>query len=393
MRSRRIGLGTSFVAICLAGGLCPDLQRSDFTSIARAIDDVAPVRDDDYPAANDWIEVDLAEKTKILELFVAEMPANYDKIETWTGSYTQHFEDGFGPLAVIHSTFDSICVFAVDVKANACFLAVEKGKQSYQNVVTHEAVKDHPSRILCERCLLTPEHYVWFMPDETMSGLAAIYDHKLPPKHVAYVDLPKQSQLSLLGDFVDPRLFFHPTGNIKAWGEYEAAYLPAFQGKHGEDVKARLDQMLSVSRATKNGELFYRARWQNRKGRRIKEYIHAASVGFNLIGVVSGPEDAPTHHYRWQYKEIDGIYVPSKVVLEYDNLQQIRTLTLRECILNQPLPPSQFAYSALGLGEEDLILNNIEKVAYLFKSGKPVRLSAYGDPPATVKPDGSQPAR
>jgi hypothetical protein len=61
-------------------------------------------------------------------------------------------------------------------------------------------------------------------------------------------------------------------------------------------------------------------------------------------------------------------------------------------VLNQPIPPAQFSFSALGLGDGDLIMNNIEKVAYQFTSGKPIRFSAYGEPPAAAKPDSLQSA-
>jgi len=400
MRSKRIAFGTYFVAISLASGLLLDLPPHGFMSIARAIDDIeAPV--DDSPSDDEWIEVDLAEKIRILETLVSQMSANYDKIETWSGSYLQHFETGYGPemrgkpgvpsSTNVHATFDSICRFAVDVKSNRCYLSVEEGKQSYENLNTHQPIKDHPSRILSERCILTPEHFVEFRPDQTLSNLINLREHKLPPKRVAFVRPPEESQLSLSGDFVDPRLLFHLATNRKAWQEYDS-FLAAFRGKHGDAVRDRLDKKLAVSTATKNGEDWYRARWQDPNVGRFKERIHRSSVGFNMVKQVSGPEKSPSHILQWQYKLIDDIYVPSQVIVQHDNLQALRTLELRECELNQPIPASQFSYSALGLGEDDLIMNNIEKIAYLFKSGEPVKLSAYGEPPAADKPASLQPA-
>jgi len=52
---------------------------------------------------------------------------------------------------------------------------------------------------------------------------------------------------------------------------------------------------------------------------------------------------------------------------------------LKDCALNQPLNPGQFDYRGLDLKDGDLILNQMERVAYIIKNGEKVKLANFGD--------------
>jgi Tol biopolymer transport system component len=63
---------------------------------------------------------------------------------------------------------------------------------------------------------------------------------------------------------------------------------------------------------------------------------------------------------------------------------------LKECALNRPLGPHQFDERGLGLNDGDLVLNHLERVAYIIRGGEPVKLANFGDRsvlrPAPAKP-------
>ena len=47
--------------------------------------------------------------------------------------------------------------------------------------------------------------------------------------------------------------------------------------------------------------------------------------------------------------------------------------------VNQPLGPHQFDERGLGLSDDDLVLNHLERVAYIIKGGEPVKLANFGE--------------
>jgi hypothetical protein len=383
-----------FVAFALSTGL----SQSGSSSLVCAADDGAVGHSDEIPSSGDWKAVGTAEKADVLQLLVLHMAGNYDKIRTWSGSYTQHFDAEYGPEMLakakakknvqekMQAVFESVCTFDIDFASNECRLAVEEGKQRYYDPKSNRPIESPLARVLVERCIVTPEHYIRFEPDEHYRDLIPLIKHNLPPKRAAFRGAPRESQLSLFSDFVDPRFFFCIAGRVKIWEEYTGSFIPAFQGKLGSETKDAFNRMLDISKAVRGGEVWYRVKFQSpEKGYRIKEYTHASSAGFNVIGAVTWQGDSPSHLYSWRYKQIDGIYVPSKVTLQYHNLQKKRVLELRDCVLNKPIPSSQFSYLALGLCDDDLIMDNIEKVAYKFKSGERMRLAGYGEPPVRAE--------
>src|SRR5262249_45452491 len=56
-----------------------------------------------------------------------------------------------------------------------------------------------------------------------------------------------------------------------------------------------------------------------------------------------------------------------------------QTTRLTECALNQPLGPHQFDERGLGMSDGDLVLNHLERVAYIIKGGAPVKLANFGE--------------
>ena len=81
---------------------------------------------------------------------------------------------------------------------------------------------------------------------------------------------------------------------------------------------------------------------------------------------------------------IDGVYVPSTIKESAyrapgGGLSKEQVTKLKECALNRPLGAHQFDERGLGLSDGDLVLNHLERVAYIIKGGEPVKLANFGD--------------
>jgi hypothetical protein len=47
--------------------------------------------------------------------------------------------------------------------------------------------------------------------------------------------------------------------------------------------------------------------------------------------------------------------------------------------MNGAIPPGQFSYQGLGLKDGDVVMDNIEEVAYIMKDGEPRKFANFGE--------------
>jgi hypothetical protein len=357
---------------------------------------------DGLPPSGAWEEITLPEKLEVLEMLVAHMSGNYQKIHTWSGSYSEHSERVIsarmtgGSTAVpaiesdLRAEFDCVCLFSIDLSADACLLTVKEGKESYFEAETNTPATVSLKRPLEERCVLTSEHFLKLRPAGRYRGFVALEGFDLPSKRAVFREPASNARLSLFSNFLDPRLIFCVTRNIKAWEEFENGYIPCLRGDLGDERRNLFDKKLLLSKAVQDGDVWYRATQRQPNGTPIKEQVYASHAGFNRTSLRVWKGGSISHRYTYRYQVIDGVYVPSHVDLEYDGLTNRREWKLRDCVLNKPIAPSQFTYEALGIEDGDLIMDNIEQVAYEYKSGEPEKLANYGEGPPKEPADAEQ---
>ncbi len=115
--------------------------------------------------------------------------------------------------------------------------------------------------------------------------------------------------------------------------------------------------------------------------------LWSPQAGYNPASMITTrdkPDGKIESKIEWQWKMIDGIYVPSTIKESAyrapgGGLSKEQQTTLKECALNRPLGPHQFDEQGLGLSDGDLVLNHLERVAYIIKEGKPVKLANFGE--------------
>jgi hypothetical protein len=346
------------------------------------------------------------EKIEILELLVAEMSSNYGKIQTWKGAYTEHSEgmldskyvesrlQHLAPDSSVRTVCDAVCTFLIDCSENTCHLRVQDCREEYFLDESNEPADIGLRRATDERCVVTPEQFIVFKPEMRFGNFSSLREHDLPAKRASFRRPPKDAQLSYYSNFVDPRVFFHISGSVKLWDEYEISYLPIYRGEYGDERANEFDARLSVFKAARDETTWIRCVFNRAvKGLPpLKEYVYSSDAGFNVVRFTEWRDGKPLMLYSWQFQRMDpdAIYVPSMVDIQYAALTKRRVLTLQNCVLNEPIDPDLFTEAALELDDGDLLMDEVARVAYEWKDGEPEKLADYGEGPPKDPADAGQ---
>ncbi len=358
----------------------------------------------------EWKEIQsLNEKIELLELIVSEMSANYDRIRTWQGAYAELSEQQLSPKELpsvdanlpsgssIQKRRRAICSFEIDCSANVAHLRIKDSTVEYYSGESDVPLDVKSNKAKEDRCILTPEKYVRFTPEYEFGNFGSLRAHDLPSKRASFRRPPGDADLSYYSEFVDPRVFFRISGDVKLWDEYEISYLPIFRGEYGEERQKLFDGRLSIARATRDGTTWIRSVFHQllEGAPPLKEYIYSSDAGFNVVRFTEWKGGDPFLLYSWTFQRIepDGIYVPSVVDVQYSGLTKHRVFTLQKCILNEPIDPARFTEAALELEDGDLLMDDVESIAYEWKDGKAEKLADYGEPPPVDPSETDSPSR
>ncbi len=202
------------------------------------------------------------------------------------------------------------------------------------------------------------------------------------------------------GGALDPRDLFKFDPVSFFWTGLEL-YARALWGELGADQKKVAEERLKIGQADGPGGRWYRQQmsFTNPAGPMLwVTTLWDPQAGYNPVSMVMAhdkPDGKLETRIEWRWKVIDGIYVPSTIKESIyrasgGGLSKEQETKLKECVLNRPLRPHQFDEQGLGLADGDLVLNHLERVAYIIKGGAPVKLANFGERsvlhPAAVKP-------
>lgn len=127
----------------------------------------------------------------------------------------------------------------------------------------------------------------------------------------------------------------------------------------------------------------------------MKECIHDSAAGFHLTRMTewnsrTSPDDRPRLLYRWRYQQQDGIHVPATVELQYDDLKHARRFDLESCEFNVDVADAMFTVAALRLDDNQLFMDDVNRIAYVMQEGELVKLTDYA---SIVEPTPAQDVR
>ncbi len=351
-----------------------------------------------------WTDVAPAERLRVIEQLAAQSKGNYEKIHTWRGVYScvlrDYLDDRFvaqnlapepkpqGKAEPLMQEFDSVLTFAVDIGKDSIYRDIETSRMRFLKLGTDEEVKVPNVGPADHRSIVTPEYYLVFLPKERATS-AFLPDHpESQMKRRAERFSAREAQMRD-GGAADPRAFFKFDPGNSFWRGLEL-YARAFRGELGAEQKNIVEQRLKLGQTDGPGGRWYRQQmgFNNPRGPMLWiTTLWSPQAGYNPVSMVTAldkPEGKLESRIEWQWKVIDGIYVPSTIKesayrAPVGGLSKEQETRLKECALNRPLGPHQFDERGLGLNDGDLVLNHLERVAYIIKGGEPVKLANFGD--------------
>ncbi|WP_406699717.1 sigma-70 family RNA polymerase sigma factor [Singulisphaera sp. Ch08] len=366
-----------------------------------------------------WTEIAPTERLQIIEQLATQSKGNYEKIKTWQGTYSyvlrQRLNERFvtellagaqrlaqkppppAKAEALMQEFDSVLTFAIDLGSDAIYRDLATKRMRFLRIGTDEEVKIPNVGTSDHRSIVTPKSYFVFPPKERATS-AFLPDHPEAQMKRRAEHFPVQEARSREAGVPDPRAFFKFDAGNSFWTLQEL-YARAFRGELGAEQKKGVEQRLNVGQADGPGGRWYRQQMglgdQNGAMLWITT-LWSPQAGYNPVSMVVAldqPDGKLQSRIEWTWKLLDGIYVPATIkelVYESGGLSKDQQTTLKECALNRPLAPHQFDERGLGLSDGDLVLNHLERVAYIIKGGEPVKLANFGEPsvlrPARAKP-------
>jgi len=370
---------------------------------------VADYEKEIMPEGVDWKEVGPDARAATLEFLAAQTKGNFEKIRTlkcsaqvhmmqWLSSdhIKSNYADRFPKkdYSDMYQTFDYTINVVIDQGQNAVFRDKVTSKMAFKRANgMGDLVKITGVEPNDNRSVVTNKSFIYFNPNRVTPSF-----HMLPPrpeaqnKRAAYCVPVAESQNQENGDLMDPRAYFGFDERTKFWGGPTLiAQALKGQGDAKKEVEARLD--LGQGRNAAGEWFLVRFRFPTNTSdgtTLIATSVWSSHYGFNPTGYVAyklkdgvSQRDARID-FRWE--KIQGVFMPA-VVKEIlftrlgGKLSYERQVKFSDYNLNSTLDPNQFGYSALGLRDGDLILNNIENVAYTYddRTKGPLKLAAYGD--------------
>jgi RNA polymerase sigma factor (sigma-70 family) len=406
-----------------AGRLQPNLDQIRAELGAQGADAAGkgePGTESSPPPQNlSWNDTTPAERQRVVQQLAAQSKTNYEKIMTWKGAYSyvlrQYLDSPFvaqalnvdlpnpnqtkkvsGPLM---QDFESVLTFALDVNAEAIYRDSTTSRMRFLKIGTNEEVTIPNVTADEHRSIVTPELYIQFRPkDRTTSSF--LPDHpEARMKRRAERFAAREAQMRE-GGSLDPRAFFKFDPVNSFWAYLERCQ-QAFREYLENEPKPGDEPRLKIERADGPGGRWYRAQMGFTAPGALMLWVStlwSPQAGYNPASMITTrdkPDGKIESKIEWQWKVIDGIYVPS-TIKEWvyrtpgGGLSKEQHTTLKECVLNGPLGPHQFDEQGLGLNDGDLVLNHLERVAYIVKDGKAVKLANFGERsilhPALAKP-------
>jgi RNA polymerase sigma factor (sigma-70 family) len=353
-----------------------------------------------------WIDVPLPERLQIVEQLAAQSRGNFARIATWQGSYSyllrQYLDEQFvaqlragaangvpkGTRQPLIQEFDSVLKFAIDAGSDSIYRDIETSRMRFLGVGTDEEVKIANVGAPDHRSIVTPTVYLFFHPKERATS-SFLPNHPQAQRKRRAERFPVREAAMREGGTPDPREFFKFDPGNSFWTGLEL-YARAFRGELGADQKNVVEQHLKIGKAEGPGGRWYRDQmgFTNPGGPTLWiTTFWSPQAGYNPVSMLRShdtPDGKPESKIEWQWKQIEGIYIPSTIKESAYRaaggaLSKEQTTRLKECALNRPLSPHQFDERGLGLVDGDLVLNHLERVAYIFKGGQPVKLANFGE--------------
>jgi hypothetical protein len=354
-----------------------------------------------------WAEVGSEEIVPSLEFLSAQTKSNFERITTWESIWDVHNEVYLSPAYVkahyagrqttpsttglIQAT-DKRMKCIIDVHRRNVFRDSDTTAFRHLTTDTREPVDVPQVTPVDERSVVTPSDFVYFNSKYPPSTHSVLPDHPdAQNKRAAHRLSAQQAMERDPGGLMDPQMFYRCSSLQMCWDE-ATMLANALRGGLGPEQQKLARDGLRVDKAMHEGQTWFRVRVvisaSGKIPARLFTSIWSPRTGFYPVSLTlstgAKPGGEVTEEAEWEWKQVDGIYVPerfSKTVrtAELNGLETYkRVVRLKECVLNRPLSPDAFTFAALGLGKGDLLIDEIEQAVFIIASdGKLQKLAAF----------------
>jgi hypothetical protein len=273
------------------------------------------------------------------------------------------------------------------VESDSLYTAFETREKHFRDLETLEML-DLPETEFFQRSVVTPEGYLSFEPRVTYGPFKDIPPVGPSNGPAAFRDPVSKAANQTWAVVVDPRALFGTAEDQKFWDALQIlADLLSPGGTTEENQEAVAAAVTLRTGETENAVHYHLElawKWKGQDQGKMEWFLND-QAGFNVTEVYTrDPSDQMLTHTSLDYQLKDGIFVPRFVhyAITTEDRKRFRfqrILQLKECVLNEPIDPSQFTYTGLGLRDGDRILDRIEGACYVMEDGVPVKLAEFGE--------------
>ena len=301
--------------------------------------------------------------------------------EVMSGDYL--FGEGLSSVSEHIQLYDFLLRFCVEKKRNRSFYA----KQVLRQIFTASGKDVTPNNVVImdENTIIADGDYVYTKTSPgIVSAVAELPDFpNLTNKRVAWCESVEGTKTRTLVDFIDPFEYF----DTSKWASLDSI-LDILVGKYGEDKKIDLSESISLFQTTdKSGKKWFRYLQRIILSRdplecsELNVFWNEESGFHPVCRVYASSSSTVINLLQLQWKLTDGLYYPveSLAVVYRDDgtLSYRRKMKTSDLVINEPTKEKQFAYSALGLGDGDVLVDRIKQQVFTIKNDKPVFLAKF----------------
>jgi hypothetical protein len=374
------------------------------TALAKETTNEALSNEKSPETALKWTEVEKSKTAEILQMLADKTRVNYEKIQTWEGTYLVHSKEylakenvasAFGEnfknkndIASLIRNMQCSMPFVIDIASESIYRSKEDSVFKWKVASSGKQIKIPNTSPVQDRSIVTPEHYLSFDPKIVWPGFSEIInDPEAQNKRTAFRDSPVETSRQHYGDLMDPRNFFgFGNSSQKSW-DIPQTDLQALKGEYGEEAKKLANETITIFQSNGPGGVWYRLFTLLDNSRTHLNIVWSPEAGYNTVsydvinkGVV---DEKPRSKISWRWKKIDGVYIPvwmKEFLYRRDTGEMTlsREVELKDCRVNKPIDPAQFTYAGLGMKDGELVKDKINKAFYTIKDGKPVKLGNFG---------------
>jgi hypothetical protein len=339
-----------------------------------------------------WQPVTNDEKIKILQMLVKTSESTLQKINTINGMYKVEYEQtvvketmsemkflNHLPTSDIIQKYDFSLRFFSDIKREKTFYSKQIIQQIFET--NGETIEQESLVLFDVNSICSKNDYLYSISsDKATPNVTELLDFpEIKDKKIAWRESPEKMQDRTLVDFIDPCEYLR----FKEWGSINLI-LESMEGKHGEENQKIAKDISLFETSDDKGVKWYRLHqlFNSTLGKRELNIFWNQESGFHPIcQLYTTPSHVTLDLLQVRWKKVNNIFFPveSRIIVNKDDgkLSYRRKMTLDDIEINKPIDSKQFSYSALGLGEGDILVDRIKQQVFTIQNDKPVYLAKF----------------